>query len=681
MTKPRLRSVGGARGAARPDNPRAPLSSPPASERRSEEMRLLSLAESVGNMGHWYWDIASGAVTCSDQVFRIFGLDAETFVPSLDTFLERVHPDEQASIRRELDIKVAQKQPFEFDMRIVTPSGETRHIISRGQPELNEAGAMVAMIGVATDVTDAFAAIRSIQDQNEMLDLAAEMAHLGHWVWSADDNSLTYCSDELARIHEMTAVVFVGRFSDPRNIVHAVAAKDRETYRAMIERGLADGSPYEIEYELETRFATSKHIREIGQPIFDRNGRLVRFVATVQDVTEARQRELLLEAAKRALESQAEALSRSETKFRDMVEGSIQGILVMRGAQIVFANQAFAAMLGLSAPEEVVALSDFGKLAPRTPAGGDGPTDAHAIVSGMVGGLTRLSLTTIERRTIWIDAIGRRIDWDGAPAFLVTVIEVTDRHFAELALKQKTAELEQLNLQKDKLFSIIAHDLKGPFNSVLGFAGLLAAKARTLPPEKIAEYANLVYDSATSVHDLLDNLLAWASVQMRDVTLRVGTIDLCQVVDASLFPLRPMAAEKRVAVVNRVSGLMIDADENMIRIVLRNLISNGIKFTPAEGTVEVSAEPIAGTTDADGVFAVEITVRDSGVGMTPAFAADLFNFGRKVSQVGTRGERGTGLGLYLCRDIISRHGGTLTVDSTVGRGTAFRFTLPAARFK
>jgi signal transduction histidine kinase len=168
---------------------------------------------------------------------------------------------------------------------------------------------------------------------------------------------------------------------------------------------------------------------------------------------------------------------------------------------------------------------------------------------------------------------------------------------------------------------------------------------------------------------------------MRDVTLRVGTIDLCQVVDASLFPLRAMAADKRVSVVNRVSGLSIDADENMIRIVLRNLISNGIKFTPADGTVEVSAEPIAGTADGEGAFAVEITVRDSGVGMTPEFAADLFNFGRKVSQVGTRGERGTGLGLYLCRDIISRHGGTLTVDSAVGRGTAFRFTLPVARFK
>ncbi|MCA9222771.1 MAG: PAS domain S-box protein [Planctomycetales bacterium] len=470
----------------------------------------------------------------------------------------------------------------------------------------------------------------------------------------------------------MTPVVFQGRFSDPRNISHAVAAKDRAHYRANVERGLAEGTPYEIEYEIETRFATSKHVREIGQPILDRNGKLTRFVATVQDVTDVRQRELLLEAAMRALESQTEALKRSENKFRDMVEGSIQGILVLRGSAIVFANQAMATMLGLSAPEEVTALADFSKLLPR---GGD----SHAgerMLDSIVGKLGRFALTTIERKSIWIDAIGRHIEWEGASAFLVTVIEVTDRHYAEEALKQKTAELEELNLQKDKLFSIIAHDLKGPFNSVLGFAGLLAAKAPTMPPEKTTEYANLVYESATSVHDLLDNLLAWASVQMRDVTLRTTSVDLKNVVDASLFPLRAMAAEKGVEIVNTVAGIRVIADENMIRIVIRNLISNGIKFTNSNGRVQVAAElvPVRGAAY-DRV--VEITVSDTGVGMTPEFAANLFNTGRKASQIGTRGERGTGLGLFLCRDIISRHGGSLTVDSAPGRGTAFRFTLPA----
>jgi PAS domain S-box-containing protein len=415
-----------------------------------------------------------------------------------------------------------------------------------------------------------------------------------------------------------------------------------------------------------------KHIHEIGQPIFDRSGRLNRFVATVQDITEAKQRELLLAAAKAALESQTEALKRSETRFRDMVEGSIQGILVLDGMRPVFANQAFADLIGLSAPEEVIALGDVRRVVPED------ERYQSVFAAGGASRMTRLALVTVDRRAIWIDAAGRDVEWDGTPARLLTAIDVTDRHLAEEAILHKSAELEQLNLQKDKLFSIIAHDLKGPFNGVLGFAGLLAAKAKTMPPEKTAEYANLVYDAATSGNDLLDNLLAWASVQMRDAALRLATLPLAAVVDASLYPLRALASEKGVRVTNDVGPLRIEADENMIRIVLRNLISNGIKFTPAGGSVQISAETVIEGAGADAKRLIEISVRDSGVGMTPEFAANLFNIGRKVSMAGTRGERGTGLGLFLCRDIVARHGGTFTVDSSIGRGTAFRFTLPAA---
>ncbi len=195
---------------------------------------------------------------------------------------------------------------------------------------------------------------------------------------------------------------------------------------------------------------------------------------------------------------------------------------------------------------------------------------------------------------------------------------------------------------------------------------------------KIAEYANLVYDAATGINDLLDNLLAWASVQMRDAALCQVHVALAGVVDASMYPLRATAAEKGVDVVNQVCDCRIDADENMIRIVLRNLISNGIKFTPAGGAVLVSAEAVEEGAGPLRKALIEISVRDSGVGMTPEFAFNLFNIGRKVSMAGTHGERGTELGLFLCRDIIARHGGTFTVDSSVGRGTSFRFTLPAA---
>lgn len=634
----------------------------------SNDRGLLGMAEAIGNMGHFIWRVDSGQLSWSSQIYEIFGVDPAAFEPSFEHAFAFVHPDDRVAVRAELDRAVAAGTGFEIDIRIVRPDGKIRHLIARGQPEVDGGGKAEMMVGILTDVTDAFSAVRATQDRNEMLDLVAEVAHLGHWVWSALDGQLTYCSDELARIHDMAPVVFRSRFPEPRAFASVVAARDRDAYLAVIDAALAGAKPYQIDYGLETRFGAIKHIREIGQPTFDRAGRFCRFVASVQDVTETRRREMLMAAAKSALESQTEALKRSETRFRDMVEGSIQGILVMRGRRPMFANRAFAAVIGAAAPEEVIALDDIEPLLAD-----QGAFDA-LFRPGAKTGLQRLALRTIDRRTVWIDAVGRVVDWDGAPARLLTAIDVTDRHAAEEAIRQKNAELEQLNMQKDKLFSIIAHDLKGPFNGVLGFAGLLAAKAKSLPPEKNAEYANLIYDAATGVNDLLDNLLAWASVQMRDAALRLSSVSLATVVDASLYPLRAMAVEKGVEVANKVGDLKVEADENMIRIVLRNLISNGIKFTPAGGSVQVSAESISGR----GRRMIEISVRDSGVGMTPEFAADLFNIGRKVSMAGTRGERGTGLGLFLCRDIVARHGGTFTVDSAVGRGTAFRFTLPMA---
>lgn len=627
-------------------------------------------------MGHWYWSLAGGSVSWSDQIYRIAGRDPAEFTPDYEAFLSVLHPEDRPLVAAQFDRTLSGRGAIEFDARLVRPSGEIRNVIFKCQPDLADNTKPIGLFGVLTDVTDAFSAIRAIQDQHEMLDLAAEMAHLGHWVWSANSDTITFCSEQLARIHELTQDIFIGRFPHPGSIAGAIEAEYRAAYRDAIQQALSKGLSYEIEYKLETRFATSRHIKEIGQPIFDEKGKLVRFIGTVQDISEVKQRELLLKSANEALETQSLALKRSETKFRDMVEGSIQGIIIIRRHKIVFANTAFAHMLGVSGPEEVTALDDARRVLPQ---GMEANVDYFwsEALAGRLDGIPRRSeMRSIDGRSVWIDAIGRLIDWEGAPGFLITFIDVTARHLSDEALVQKSRELEQLNLEKDKLFSIIAHDLKGPFNSVLGFAGLLASKARSMSPDKVGEYADIVYTAATNVHDLLDNLLTWASVQMRSTELRAGPIELKALTDASLYPLKTMAAEKGVAVVNSMGPYMAEGDEAMIRIVVRNLISNGVKFTPKGGAVTISAVP---GEMRDGRPAVSVTVRDSGIGMDAATVAELFSLSRKNSRSGTQGERGTGLGLFLCRDIIERHGGNLSVESQPGRGTAFRFTLPSRK--
>jgi hypothetical protein len=221
MTQPRLKTAGGP----------PPLAAAPV---RSEQARLLGLAESIGNMGHFLWRIDTGDVSWSDQIYRMLDVDPATFTTTFEASMAFVHDEDRPAVETELKRAVAERTGFEMDMRLVRRDGTQRHVIARGQPEPDHgrAGGLKSMIDVITDVTEAFATIRSTQDRNEMLDLAAQVAHLGHWVWGAADEHLTFCSDELARIHDMSPVVFRGRFPDPRQISSVVSPRFRQAYRA-----------------------------------------------------------------------------------------------------------------------------------------------------------------------------------------------------------------------------------------------------------------------------------------------------------------------------------------------------------------------------------------------------------------------------------------------------------------
>lgn len=146
----------------------------------ADEAEVLRLTENVGSMGHWYKNMLAGEVTWSAQTFRIFGLDEATFEPTLKSIFEVCHPEDRARVEATVKAAIDGQDEFEFDFRIARPDGTWRTIISTGQAEHDAEGRVIALFGVLTDVTEAFDTIRSIQDQNEMLDLAAQLAHLGH---------------------------------------------------------------------------------------------------------------------------------------------------------------------------------------------------------------------------------------------------------------------------------------------------------------------------------------------------------------------------------------------------------------------------------------------------------------------------------------------------------------------
>lgn len=249
--------------------------------------------------------------------------------------------------------------------------------------------------------------------------------------------------------------------------------------------------------------------------------------------------------------------------------------------------------------------------------------------------------------------------------------EAMNIQYVELAENYAIAkdELEKLNQEKNKFFSIIAHDLRSPFTALLGFTSLLEQRAAVLPPEKIKDYVHTINDSANRVFKLLENLLEWARLQMDRIEYTPQFFALNEIVANSLDILGPVARDKGIALSESGESPTAFADSQTIDTVIRNLISNAIKFTPRGGTITVK---YAHTAD----HLAQVSIIDSGVGMDVKTADAIFHLSANVTTKGTDGEKGTGLGLLLCKELVERNQGKLSIKSEPGAGSTFSFTLP-----
>jgi signal transduction histidine kinase len=236
-------------------------------------------------------------------------------------------------------------------------------------------------------------------------------------------------------------------------------------------------------------------------------------------------------------------------------------------------------------------------------------------------------------------------------------------------LKENNLRLSSLNSTKDKLFSIIAHDLKNPFNAVNGFSEILINDLERLPVEKAKRYLGLIQTSSTTAIDLLDNLLEWSRSETGQIAFLPEIINLSQAVNETFSLLQAAAQKKHIALILQIdSDLRVMADPNMLKTILRNLISNAVKFTNAKGEVHVAAK--------DTGSEVEVIVQDNGVGISEENLISLFSIQTNISTRGTANESGTGLGLVLCKEFVEKHGGKIWVESEKGKGSRFVFTLP-----
>ncbi len=242
-------------------------------------------------------------------------------------------------------------------------------------------------------------------------------------------------------------------------------------------------------------------------------------------------------------------------------------------------------------------------------------------------------------------------------------------------LNKQYDELRQMNVTKDKFFSIIAHDLKNPISSFLSVSDFLVGKFNELSKEEIKEFLDEVHISAKNVYELLENLLLWSRSQRGLLQFNPMVLDLKTLIVNNIDLLRINAESKDISLSYHIAQhYKVYADPNMLNTIFRNLITNATKFTPEGGNITVSA----GDYDENLEFCC-INVLDTGIGISNDNQAKLFTLESSFSTNGTRDEKGTGLGLILCKEFVAFHQGKIWVDSELGKGSSFNFTIPLAK--
>lgn len=255
---------------------------------------------------------------------------------------------------------------------------------------------------------------------------------------------------------------------------------------------------------------------------------------------------------------------------------------------------------------------------------------------------------------------------------LISIIrDISARKSREQEIVKQNEQLQLLNNEKDKFFSIISHDLKSPFNSFLGLTEIMAEEIHKLPISEVISLAAKMRNSARNLYGLLENLLEWSLIRQGVTKFNPGQIDLMAEISECMTTYSDASLRKRIKMDVIVDpNAIVWADQNMFRSLIRNLLSNAIKFTEEGGTISISA-----SNNPDSNYC-QIAVRDSGIGMSNEMIRQLFKIDASTSRKGTNGELSCGLGLLLCKEYVSMHMGTIWVESKEGEGSTFFVTLP-----
>ena len=448
---------------------------------------------------------------------------------------------------------------------------------------------------------------------------------------------------------------------DAAKVFEKLHPDDLSAVIASIQKSAKDLTPWKHEYRVKFEDGTIRTLYGNAIPQRDEDGSILwhGFISDISDRKKV-ENELVL----------------SESLFRAILENSYDAIGVHVNGVWEICNPAALKLFEVSSPTELLGKSILNVIIPS-----EHERIAKYIKSHITNSSAPSTYVTVGLRSdgsiFEMDVKLSTFELVGRRHVMVILRDISRRMKILTALQQSDAEVKlindeliRVNAEKDKFFSIIAHDLKGPFSGFIGLSEILTEELPVMPMKEVHEIVRMLNKSAHSLYDLIENLLEWSRMQRGMIVYTPQLLSLKTILTESLISSIEMAEKKGIRISFEIpERLFVFSDWYMINSVIRNLVNNAIKFTPEGGNIKVSAK-------SEGTNRIAVSIQDSGIGMNKQMIADLFRLDINTSRKGTKGESSTGLGLIICRDFIEKHGGNLSVESEEEKGSSFRFTLP-----
>ena len=613
-------------------------------KQQKELFRLL--VETIEEV-FWIFDLKLDKLLyISPKYEKVYGKPIESLYAKPGSFLKTVYTEDILRVKKAYQ-QIEKGKGFDLEYRIKTPDGNLRWIWSRSFVIKDDKKKPHLVLGTAFEITER----KKVQLDKNLLAAIVE---------NTEDHAVIKDKD-LRIIASNKANTLAAGKKKPEELI---GKTDIEVYgnHPHVRQYVEDDRKALLLKKGETLVNEQIFVYPDGRtihslvkkfPVFDDKNKLIAIASISRDITDY----------KKALQN----LSESEKRFRFLIENQAEGIGILDAQnRFTFINPGTEKIFGtekgkmINKPLQQFVSREMGKVI----------TDnlKELNTSDAVSFEISVNKSDADSSTILITATSLRHDEKKTGTFLV-LNDITSWKQTEETLMKSEKELRELNAEKDKFFSIIAHDLKNPFHSILNFSDLLLRHYSTYDKEEVLTFIKMIHESSTQAFNLLDNLLHWSRAKTGKMNLKPAAVDLYDIITKNINLLEVAAVGKNIRVTHSVKPkTLVLCDENMLSTIIRNLISNAIKFTRPTGKITINNREKSNTH--------EIAVTDTGVGIKEVDLGKLFRIDIHYTTTGTANEEGTGLGLVLCREFVNLNNGSIRVISKPGKGSTFFVELP-----